>query len=357
MLLSRRIRFGLLVAVAMVAGFLLLPETGLAAAATTSLVDLNTASPQELEALKGVGPALSKKIIAARPYASVEELSKAGLSAKQIEGLKPLVTVSGEKGAGAAAAAPEKPGKAAEASRLIDLNNASRAELETLPGIGKISADKIIAGRPYSTVEDLKKAGIPEKNISVLKPLVTITPMKAEAKAETPKKPGVPAAAPGLIDLNKASQLEIEFLPGVGKSAARKIIANRPYASVDDLAKAGLSPKLIAELKPQVTVSAVPAAPAPEKPAPKAAPAAAPSAAPAQEKAPGKAAAAKLAPGQKVNLNTASKEMLEALPEIGPVKAQAIIENRPYKKIEDLMKVKGIKEGTFNAIKDQIVVE
>ncbi len=53
-----------------------------------------------------------------------------------------------------------------------------------------------------------------------------------------------------------------------------------------------------------------------------------------------------------VNINTASQEMLEALPEIGPVKAQAIINNRPYKKIDDIMKVKGIKEGTFSKIKD-----
>ena len=57
-----------------------------------------------------------------------------------------------------------------------------------------------------------------------------------------------------------------------------------------------------------------------------------------------------------MNLNTASKEDLEKLPEIGPVKAQAIIEGRPYKKIEDVMKVKGIKEGIFEKIKDHITV-
>ena len=45
------------------------------------------------------------------------------------------------------------------------------------------------------------------------------------------------------------------------------------------------------------------------------------------------------------------------MPEIGPVKAQAIIDGRPYKKTEDVMKVKGIKQGTFNKIKDSITVE
>ena len=64
----------------------------------------------------------------------------------------------------------------------------------------------------------------------------------------------------------------------------------------------------------------------------------------------------KLAPGQKVNINAATKEQLEALPEIGPVKAQAIIDGRPYQKTEDIMKVKGIKEGTYNKIKDYITL-
>ena len=67
--------------------------------------------------------------------------------------------------------------------------------------------------------------------------------------------------------------------------------------------------------------------------------------------------AMKLASGQKVNINTATKEQLDALPGIGPVKAQAIIDGRPYKKTEDIMKVKGIKQGEFNKIKDVITVE
>ena len=58
-----------------------------------------------------------------------------------------------------------------------------------------------------------------------------------------------------------------------------------------------------------------------------------------------------------MNLNTAPKEELDSLPGIGPVKAQAIIEARPFKTIEDVMKVKGIKEGEFSKIKDLITVQ
>ena len=339
-------------------GFLTAP--GLA----KTLVDLNTASAQELDTLKGVGPATAKKIIENRPYTSVNDLTKAGLNAKEIETLKPLVTVTAAKTAGPAATALEKSAKPVESSNLIDLNNASQRELEKLPGIGRISADKIIAGRPYASINDLTKAGIPEKNISMIKSLVTINPPKkaaetAEAQKTQAKTPG-PAK---IIDLNTASQPELESLPRIGKSTAKKIMAARPYASVDDLSKAGLTPKVISNLKPLVTVAAVPPkAGAPGTPtatSPAASPGTATVPAPKKVEAPAKAATseAKLAPGEKVNINTAGKEKLDALPEIGPVKAQAIIDNRPYKKIEDIMKVKGIKEGTFGKIKDLITVD
>jgi len=58
------------------------------------------------------------------------------------------------------------------------------------------------------------------------------------------------------VDLNQASEKELEELPGVGSATAKKIIAGRPYASVDDLAKAGVSKSTITKIRPQVTVGA-----------------------------------------------------------------------------------------------------
>jgi len=201
-----------------------------------------------------------------------------------------------------------------------------------------------------------------------------------ETKAAKETKTTKEAAAP--VDINSASQKDLESLKGVGPATAKKIIENRPYKSVDELSKAGLSAKKIADLKP--FVKAGPAAAAPQPPKTEAKPAKAPAdkpaaATPAAPKAETKPAAApqpakaetkpakasadkpaapsKLAPGEKVNINTATKEKLEALPEIGPVKAQAIIDGRPYKTPEDVMKVKGIKQGTFDKIKDTITVK
>lgn len=56
----------------------------------------------------------------------------------------------------------------------------------------------------------------------------------------------------------------------------------------------------------------------------------------------------------KVSINNASSSELESLSGVGPSTAAKIIEGRPYKKLEDLMNVKGIGEATFEKLKDQI---
>ncbi len=51
-------------------------------------------------------------------------------------------------------------GEVAGATNLININTATASELDTLPGIGPVTANKIIASRPYSSLNDLlsKKA-------------------------------------------------------------------------------------------------------------------------------------------------------------------------------------------------------
>jgi competence ComEA-like helix-hairpin-helix protein len=61
-----------------------------------------------------------------------------------------------------------------------------------------------------------------------------------------------------------------------------------------------------------------------------------------------------------VNINTASVELLEMLPGIGPITAQWIVDyrnaNGSFQKIEDIVNVPGIGPGTFDRIKDLITV-
>lgn len=163
---------------------------------------------------------------------------------------------------------------------------------------------------------------------------------------------GSALAAGALIDINTADQKILESLPGVGPSTAQQIVKGRPYKSVDDLANVkGIGKAKLEKIKPLVTVGGMPAASSAATKASSAAQAA--KAAPAEAKKAAKAAV----PSAPVNINTASKEQLESLPGIGPKKAQTIIDGRPYQKTEDIMKVKGIKQGIYNKIKDQITVQ
>jgi DNA uptake protein ComE-like DNA-binding protein len=83
--------------------------------------------------------------------------------------------------ASAAKAAPKK-----SATRLVDLNAASRAELKTLPGIGDAEAEKIVAGRPYMT-----KTGLVEKKVLSLEAYDALRSRIVVVHKRPPSKPKV----------------------------------------------------------------------------------------------------------------------------------------------------------------------
>lgn len=70
-------------------------------------------------------------------------------------------------------------GGVADGDQLVDLNTATEAELDALPGIGPVTAGKIIesrAGSPFRTVDELRERGlVGEKTFEKLRPLLTVS--------------------------------------------------------------------------------------------------------------------------------------------------------------------------------------
>lgn len=110
---------------------------------------------------------------------------------------------------------------------------------------GAVASPGLLAAQPGDRVADIiDRAGgaLPDADLDALNLALRV---RDEDVVRVPFEGE--AAALGLLDLNTATQAELEALPGIGPVRAEAIIAARPIASVDDVLERRLVPASVWE--------------------------------------------------------------------------------------------------------------
>lgn len=155
----------------------------------------------------------------------------------------------------------------------VDVNEAGRAELIQLPGIGNALAQRIEEHRqqrgPFRNLEEMRQVpGIGPTTLERLRPWVRVTePAPGPGSIPGPAGSRRPLSKKEenlkeVIDINRATGEELQRLPGIGPKLSQRILderGKRPFRSVDELRRVpGIGPKILERLRPYVTVGGEP---------------------------------------------------------------------------------------------------
>jgi competence protein ComEA len=144
-------------------------------------------------------------------------------------------------------------------AELLVKNGLARAHGVSRGTPGGMSSDEM-----KDRLQDIEASAM-LKNIGIWKDSNPdrIAALRAQQRSEDRELQGIQTQATnsdsplpqGLIDLNTATQKELESITGIGPVTAKRIIEGRPYSSVDDLSRLkGISPKKLEGFRSFVTV-------------------------------------------------------------------------------------------------------
>ncbi len=141
-------------------------------------VDINSADEETLTRLQGVGARLAERIIEARPFASITDLTRVrGISDKDVERLRPFLSIS---------EAPDEPDVVDE--KIVGEEIADIAEGEVSEDIIEDTATEVEPAfdeATEATIEDAEESGEPEEGAEVDGgPVEPIAEIEADAEAE-----------------------------------------------------------------------------------------------------------------------------------------------------------------------------
>jgi competence protein ComEA len=148
----------------------------------------------------------------------------------------------------------------------IDADRATAAELARLPRVGLALAKTIVADReahgPFGGIEGLDRVpGVGAAMIAQLGPHLAFSGRAGNAAPLQPGhlEPATRPSQPQPLDLNSATEAQLERLPGIGPARARDIVANRErhgsFSRVADLDRIpGIGPAAVARLSTFVRV-------------------------------------------------------------------------------------------------------
>ena len=158
-----------------------------------------------------------------------------------------------------------------------------------------------------------------------------------EERRRTPLEPGE------TVDVNRDPEVELARLPGVGPALAARIVAAREEGALsrpeDLLEVSGIGPATLESMREHLEVGPLPAGARDGPPA----------------GGGGSPSAGSAGGDERVNLNRASEEELQALPGVGPALAGRIVELRSerggFSSVEELLEVPGIGPATLERIR------